>query len=153
MALKGPDTFLFTDTRLSMTKHFLLVFVCCIVAGCTDPVDRATRGAGLPSGSKIVATKADPELAQDAHCYLIFDTDADGVEKFALDYAGIPLSKFLTSRTKLQGASSSGTWIDTLPGMPLWNLKTIPNGRFFSPSGTNGFVSIDMDTYRVYVFD
>ena len=136
-----------------MCKAAPLVLIFCIVVGCTDPVHRATRGAGLPSGAKIIATKADRELAQDAHCYLIFDTDADGVEKFALDYAGIPLSQFLTSRTKLQGASTSGTFVDTLTGMPLWNLKMITNGRFFSPSGTNGFVSIDMDTYRVYVFD
>ena len=136
-----------------MCKAAPLVLIFCIVVGCTDPVHRATRGAGLPSGAKIIATKADPELAQDAHCYLIFDTDADGVEKFALEYAGVPLSQFLTSRTKLQGASRFGTFVDTLTGMPLWNLKTITNGRFFSPSGTNGFVSIDMDTYRVYVFD
>lgn len=136
-----------------MIRFFSLILTICIIAGCTNPVNRATRGAGLPSGAKIVATKADPELAQDAHCYLIFDTDADGVEKFALEYAGIPLSQFLTSRTELQGADESGTWIDTLKGMPLWNLKDITNGRFFSPSGTNGFVSIDMDTYRVYVFD
>jgi hypothetical protein len=138
---------------LSMIRFFSLILTICIIAGCTDPVHRATRGAGLPSGAKIVATKADPELAQDAHCYLIFDTDADGVEKFVLEYAGIPLSHFLKSRTELQGADEFGTWIDTLKGMPLWNLKTITNGRFFSPSGTNGFVSIDMDTYRVYVFD
>jgi hypothetical protein len=70
-----------------------------------------------------------------------------------LDYAGIPVSRFLKSRTELRGASRFGTWIDTLKGMPLWNLKMITNGRFFTPSGTNGFVSIDMDTYRVYVFD
>lgn len=125
----------------------------CIIAGCTAPVHRATRGAGLPSGAKIVATKADPELAQDAHCYLIFDTDAEGVEKFALEYAGIPLSRFLKSRTELHGADEFGTWKDVVSGMPLWELKKITNGRFFMHGGTHGFVSIDMDTYRVYVFD
>ena len=134
-----------------MIRFFSLILMICIIAGSTDPVHRATRGAGLPSGAKIVATKSDPELAQDAHCYLIFDTDADGVEKFALEYAGFPLSQFLTSRTELR--SRSETFKAVVSGMPLWKLKTITNGRFFSPSGTNGFVSINMETYRVYVFD
>jgi hypothetical protein len=71
-----------------MIRFFSLILTFCFMAGCTDSVHRATRGAGLPSGAKIVATKADPELAQDAHCYLIFDTDADGVEKFALGLCG-----------------------------------------------------------------
>ncbi|WP_436715876.1 hypothetical protein U8335_27110 [Roseiconus lacunae] len=128
------------------------LFCCTIVTGCGEPnVDFVTFGAGLPAQATIVARKPAEAFAQDAHEYIIFDTDATGVETFASAYAGVSLAAFARDRTKLKGATRSGTWADTVSGIP-WDLTTITDGRFYRRGDTNGFVAIDMDLYRVYVF-
>lgn len=118
--------------------------------GCSN-YDFVTFDVGLPSGARVVASKSDTGFRQDARTYLIFDTDAAGAVWFAERYSGVDWSDFHRSRTKLNGAGPSGTWADRVEGIP-WDLTLISNGRFFRRDDTNGFLSIDMDTYRVYVF-
>ena len=110
-----------------------------------------TFGVGLPRNARIIATLPALPLAQDVHAYYIFDTDQAGIEEFALRYSGVQVTEFLTDRTKLHGANGIRTWADVVHGIP-WDLRKIKNGRYFRRSDTNGFLSIDMETKRVYVF-
>jgi hypothetical protein len=55
------------------------------------------------------------------------------------------------SRTHLSAPSPDAPFIDVIDGIP-WDLAKIIHGTFHRNQGTNGFVSIDSDRWRVYVF-
>ena len=139
--------------RFWTAMSMLLVFA--TLGGCSasdaDLIDYVTFGAGLPPNSTVVATKRAPAMAQDGRHYLIFDTDDAGVAAFAKAYTGGSLDEMKQSRTELRGATSSGTWMDTVDGLP-WDLAAIKSGRFSRHARTNGFLSIDLSPNRVYVF-
>jgi hypothetical protein len=144
---------MFGQTQYTLATLGLLVIA--TLGGCSgsdsELIDYVTFGAGLPPNSRVVATKRDSGFAQDGRLYLIFDTDSAGIATFTKAYTGGTLDSMKRSRTELNGATSSGTWMDTVDNLP-WDLAAISNGRFSRHASTNGFLSIDLSTNRVYVF-
>ena len=123
-----------------------------LTTGCdSQRVDFITLGVGLPPNSKIVHVLQESGFQQDARSYLVFDTDRAGIEQFALAYSGgVPISQFQKDRDKI------GNYADVDPGVPWWELRPIQNGRYFKHKLEDlqsfGFLSIDLDKNRVYMF-
>ena len=113
-------------------------------------IDHITFNIGLPANSTYIASQVD-RWGPDSKWWLIFDSDQSGIEEFALRYSGgTPLSDYLIKRTDIYGGGGNCNAFN-VNGIP-WDLSKIKNGRYFRRNDTNGFVSIDMETKRVYVF-
>ncbi len=142
---------------MATLRSMLVVTIAVLAAGCSNApssalIDDVTWGHGLPTDSKVIAWTKTGGSGPDPHSFLIFDTSAAGCAEFAEKYsAGATLDEFFTSRAEVRGARSTGTSFDRIPEIP-WDLAKISNGRFFQRDHTNGFLSIDLDTHRVYVF-
>ena len=111
----------------------------------------ATNGIGRPWLSWVVARKKVGGFPDRAYRYLIFDTHQGGAVWFANRYAGKPLSKLKSSFDELDCESHITTEVVTVEGIP-WDLSEIENGRFYCGEHPPGFLLIDTDTYRVYVY-
>ena len=141
---------------MTALKTMLVFATALLTAGCsnspsTEQIEFVTWGQGLPKDAKIVAWK-ESGFTQDPKEFLIFDTTSAGCAEFAQKYSdGATLDELLTSRTEIKGARSTGTYADRIPDIP-WDLTTISNGRFFQREQTTGFLSIDIDKNRVYLF-
>lgn len=142
---------------MTALRTILVGAIAFIAAGCSNSpsaevIEFVTWGQGLPKDATVVSWMQESGFKQDAKVFLIFDTTSAGCAEFAQKYSdGATLDELLTSRTEIKGARSTGTYADRIPEIP-WDLTTISNGRFFQREQTTGFLSIDLDKNRVYVF-